>query len=183
MLLKEAERPLSLKSLEDIDKEINYQRARRQIATAENIAGIDAVIKKLEEERAAMELKAHIPTPIGEIKTYKQLNAELQYYNALMDTATDTERKDIQAQINALTKLKESWDQVLSELKKPGEIGTLKTVKDLDEAISYYQALQKRQTPESFPTLACSSFIWVMREPRSMASRFFSRAAMTFWVL
>ena len=148
MLLKEAERPLSLKSLEDIDKEINYQRARRQIATAENIAGIDAVIKKLEEERAVMELKAHIPTPIGEIKTYKQLNAELQYYNALMDTATDTERKDIQAQINALTKLKESWDQVLSELKKPGEIGTLKTVKDLDEAISYYQALQKRQTAE-----------------------------------
>ena len=148
LVLKEAERPLSLKSLEDIDKELNYQRARRQIATAENLAGIDAEIKKLEELRAAMEVKAHVPVPISEIKTYKQLNDELQYYNTLMDTATATERADIQAQINALNKLKESWDQVLATLKKPGEIGTLNTIKDLDDAISYYQALQKRQTAE-----------------------------------
>lgn len=148
LVLKEAERPLSLKTFEDIDKELNYQRARRQIATAENLAGIDAEIKALEDLRSEMERKAHVPVPVSEIKTYKQLNDELAYYNALMDTATETERKDIQAQINALNKLKESWDAVLATMKKPGEIGTLNTIKDLDDAISYYQALQKKQTAE-----------------------------------
>lgn len=148
LVLKEAERPLSLSSLEDLDKELNYQRARRQVATAENIAGIDAEIKKLEELKAAMELKAHVPMPLESIKTYKQLNTELQYYNALLDTATDTERADIQKQINALQELKKSWDAVLAELKKPGDISTLNTMEELDEAVAYYQALQKRASAE-----------------------------------
>ncbi len=148
LVLKEAERPLSLKSLEDIDKELNYQRARRQVVTAENIAGVDAEIKKLEDLKAAMELKAHVPVPIESITTYKQLNTELAYYNSLMETATDTERTSIQAQINALTELKKKWDNVLAELKKPGEISTLNTIEDLDEAVTYYQALQKRASGE-----------------------------------
>lgn len=148
LVLKEAERPLSLKSLEDIDKELNYQRARRQVVTAENIAGVDAEIKKLEDLKAAMELKAHVPVPIESITTYKQLNTELAYYNSLVETATDTERTSIQAQINALTELKKKWDNVLAELKKPGEISTLNTIEDLDEAVTYYQALQKRASGE-----------------------------------
>ena len=148
LVLKEAERPLSLKSLEDIDKELNYQRARRQVVTAENIAGVDSEIKKLEDLKAAMELKAHVPVPIESITTYKQLNTELAYYNSLMETATDTERTSIQAQINALTELKKKWDDVLAELKKPGEISTLNTIEDLDKAVTYYQALQKRASGE-----------------------------------
>ena len=148
LVLKEAERPLSLSSLEDIDKELNYQRARRQVVTAENIAGIDAEIRRLEDLKAAMELKAHVPVPIESITTYKQLNSELQYYNALMETATGTERANIQAQINALQNLKKSWDDVLATLQKPGDISTLNTIEDLDKAVSYYQALQKKASGE-----------------------------------
>lgn len=148
LTLKEAERPLSLKTFADIEKELSFQRARRQVASAENLAEIDAEIKKLEDLRSAFERNSHVPLPVDKIKTYKELNEELAYYNRLLEVATEEERSGIQEQITALNKLRESWDQALAAMEKPGEIGTLNTIEDLDKAISYYQGLQKKQTEE-----------------------------------
>lgn len=148
MAQKQAERPASLDTLQDIDKEISYQRTLRAAATSEQLAGIDAEISRLEELRAQLERNAHIPTPVDQIQTYQQLNDEISYYNDLLSTATATQRENIQLQINKLTELKKKWDDVLDGLKKPGDISTLDTIDKLDDAITYYQGLQRKQSAE-----------------------------------
>ena len=145
---KQAERPTTLTTLEDIDREISYQRALRQRATAENIAGIDAEIRRLEELRDELDRSGFVPTPIAGIKTYEQLNKELAHYTALLEKADATQRIVIQKSINDLEELKKAWDYILDDLKKPGDISTLDTIEKLDDAISYYQQKQKRASGE-----------------------------------
>lgn len=153
MVQKEAERPATLTTLEDIDRELSYQRTLRQKATAENIAGIDAEIKRLEELRGQLERSGFAPTPIADIKTYEQLNRELAYYTALLEKADATQRVTVQKSINDLNELKKAWDYVLDDLKKPGDVSTLNTIEDLDEAISYYQQKQKKATGEEIQNI------------------------------
>lgn len=153
LVQKAAERPATLNTLEDIDREISYQRTLRQKATAENIAGIDAEIKRLEELRGQLERSGFAPTPIADIKTYEQLNRELAYYTALLEKADATQRVTVQKSINDLNKLKKAWDCVLDDLKKPGDVSTLNTIEDLDEAISYYQQKQKKASGEEIQNI------------------------------
>ena len=153
LVQKAAERPATLNTLEGIDREISYQRTLRQKATAENIAGIDAEIKRLEELRGQLERSGFAPTPIAEIKTYEQLNRELAYYTALLEKADATQRVTVQKSINDLNELKKAWDYVLDDLKKPGDVSTLNTIEDLDEAISYYQQKQKKVSGEEIQNI------------------------------
>ncbi len=153
LVQKQAERPATLTTLEDIDREISYQRTLRQKATAENIAGIDAEIKRLEELRAELERSGFAPTPIADIKTYEQLNRELAYYTALLEKADATQRVTVQKSINDLNELKKAWDYVLDDLKKPGDVSALNTIEDLDEAISYYQQKQKKASGEEIQNI------------------------------
>lgn len=153
LVQKEAQRPASLNTLEDIDREISYQRTLRQKATAENIAGIDAEIKRLEELRAELERSGFVPTPIADIETYEQLNRELAYYTALLDKADAAQRVTVQKSINDLNELKKAWDYELDDLKKPGSVSALNTIEELDEAISYYQQKQKRASGEEIQNI------------------------------
>ena len=153
MAQKEAARPATLTTLEDIDRELSYQRTLRQKATAENIAGIDAEIKRLEDLRTQLEQTGFIPTPIADIKTYEQLNRELAYYTALLEKADATQRETVQKSINDLNELKKAWDYVLEDLKKPGDVSTLNTIEKLDEAINYYQQKQKKATGEEIQNI------------------------------
>ena len=143
LMQKQSERPYTLSTLEDIDKEIDYQRMLRTKATSENIAGIDREIERLETLREEIEEAAHVPIPIEEIKSYRQLNKELSFYTSLLEKADDTQRAAIQEHINLLNDRKDVMDKQLADLKKPGDISTLDTIGKLDEAISYYQAKQK----------------------------------------
>lgn len=147
-LQAEAERPAKLSSFDDIDKEISYQQMLRRGANDEQLAGIDKEIERLTALRKQRELAAHTPVATDQIETYEQLNTELEYYTQKLTTATATERTEIQKQINELNDLKSAWDDVLAELKKPGDISTLNTIADLDDAISYYQQLQKKQSAD-----------------------------------
>jgi hypothetical protein len=147
-LQAEAERPAKLSSFDDIDKEISYQQMLRRGANDEQLAGIDKEIERLTALRKQRELAAHTPVATDQIETYEQLNTELEYYTQKLSTATATERTEIQKQINALNDLKSAWDDVLAELKKPGDISTLNTIADLDDAISYYQQRQKKQSAD-----------------------------------
>ena len=135
-------------TLEEIDEAISRQQALRKKATAENLGGIDAEIKRLQGLKAQMERNAKVPTPIDQIKTYEQLDEALSIYNDRLKVATEEERAQIQAQITELEKLRKKWDATLEAMKKPGPIGTLKTIEDLDDAISYYSQLQKRQSAD-----------------------------------
>nr|DAZ33034.1 MAG TPA: minor tail protein [Caudoviricetes sp.] len=132
-----ASRPTELNTLEDIDRELSYQRTLRQKATAENMAGYDAEIKRLEELRAAKERGTHTAIPIDQITTYKQLNDELAYYTELLQTGSAEVRIFAQKNINALNEVKKKWDETLADVNKPGDISTLDTIEKLSDAISY----------------------------------------------
>ena len=138
-----ASRPAELKTLQDIDAEISYQQSLRETASASELAAIDAEIRRLNDLKTAFERNAHVDVGIDKIQTYRQLEKELQYYADLLKTATETERVEIQKQINALNDLKKKWDEALDDLKKPEDISRLNTIRSLDEAISYYQTKQK----------------------------------------
>ena len=153
LLLQEAERPVSLTTLEDFDREIAYQQQLRQKATSENIAGIDAEIERLEEQRRLLDNSGFTLTPIGDIKTYSQLNRELSYYTELLDKAEETQREAIQQNINGLTQLKEEWDRSLEDLKKPVSLSAVQSIRECEEAISYYQHKQNDATGEEIQNI------------------------------
>lgn len=135
-------------TLEEIDEAISRQQALRKKANAENLQGIDAEIKRLQGLKAQMERNAKVPTPIEQIHTYEQLDEALAIYNDRLKVATEEERAQIQTQIIELERLRKKWDATLEAMKKPGPIGTLKTIEDLDNAISYYGQLQKHQSAD-----------------------------------
>ena len=139
-----AARPTELKSLEDINNEIAYQQTLRERATKSDLAGIDKEIRHLNDLKTAFEHNAHIDVGIDKIKTYKQLEEEMQFYSDLLKTATEEERIEVQKQINALNDLRKKWDDTLAELKKPEDIARLESIEELDTAISYYQSKQKK---------------------------------------
>ena len=153
---EQAARPKELKTLEDIDKAISYQQDLRNKATIDQVADIDEEIARLNDLKTAFEQHAHSKVGVEQIKTYKQLDDELQYYSGLLKTATDTERVQIQQQINALGDLKKKWDETLAGLKAPEDISRLNTMEKLDEAISYYQAKQKKASGEEISSIGAT---------------------------
>lgn len=138
-----ANRPAELNTLQAIDAEIEYQQGLRERATADNIAGIDAEIARLNTLRTALEDSAHTEVGIDQITTYEQLNAELSYYEAKLQRTTGTERAEVQKWINDLKRLRGEWDATLAAMNAPGDISTLDTISELDSAISYYSTKQK----------------------------------------
>lgn len=142
----EIERPTEIKGLQDIDKELNYQRKLRAVANDEAIAGIDAEISRLQTLQNYLENKATIDMPDDAISTYEQLNVKLSYYNELLQKSTTENRPAIQEHINQLNDIKDKWDETLTLLNKPADISTLDTIKDLDDAISYYGNLMQSQS-------------------------------------
>ncbi len=135
-------------TLEEIDEAINRQQALRKKANAENLQGVDDEIKRLQDLRNQIERNAKVPTPTDQIQTYEQLDEALSIYNDRLKVATAEERQQIQTQINELNKLRNKWDETLKAMEKPGDISTLNNISDLDDAISYYGELQKKQSAD-----------------------------------
>ncbi len=131
-------RPVTLETLEDIDKEIVYQQGLKQKASADNILGIEAEINRLKELKRTLEESAHETVSLEKITTYEELENEISFYENKLKHATQAERVEISNQINALKKLRGEWDSMLSALNVPDNIGHLNTMEDLQRAISYY---------------------------------------------
>ena len=151
-----AKRPKELNTLEKIDAELQYQQQLRKKASNEKLAGIDSEIKRLNTLRTAFEDSSHVALRLDEIKTYEQLDNEIAFYTKKLKTATDTERVQIQQQINALGDLKKKWDETLANLKAPEDISRLNTMEKLDEAITYYQAKQKKASGEEISSIGAT---------------------------
>ena len=145
--------PVAEDSLEDIDKKIAYQQNLRRKASAEQIASIDAEIKRLNDLKTTFEDSYAESISDDQIKTYDELNTKIDYYTRKLKTATETERAEIQRKILNLEKLKESWDDLLAKLEKPGDISTLDSIEELDEAIAYYSAIQKKASAEEYQSI------------------------------
>ena len=150
---KVAGMPTEIKSLQDITNALEVLRAQRNTATKEDIAGIDARIKELQQLQATFEHADAFGVADDELKTYDQLNAKIAYYRAELETAAGEDRALIQERINDLERLKKEWDEALAALKKPADISALDTIEKLDEAISYYNALQKKAGADEVQTI------------------------------
>ena len=164
-----AKRPKELNTLEKIDAELQYQQQLRKKASNEKLAGIDSEIKRLNTLRTAFEDSSHVALRLDEIKTYEQLDGEIAFYTKKLKTATDTERTQIQQQINALGDLKKKWDETLAGLKAPEDISRLSTMEKLDEAITYYQAKQKKASGEEISSIGAT--ITVLEQKREALNR------------
>lgn len=139
-----ANRPTTLDTLEDIDAELLYQQQLRKRCTKDNLREVDEEIKRLNGLKTAFEDSSHVVLKTDEIKTYEQLDGEIAYYERQLKKSTSTERSEIQKQIISLQRLRDEWDATLSSMSKPGDIGTLNTMDDLDKAINYYGDLQRK---------------------------------------
>lgn len=139
-----ANRPAELDTLESIDAELLYQQQLRKQSAKENLGHIDAEIKRLNDLKTAFEDSSHVALKTNEIKTYEQLDSEIAYYEKQLKKATATERVEIQKQILALQKLRGEWDETLSSISTPGDIGTLNSMEELEKAIAYYGDLQRK---------------------------------------
>lgn len=164
-----AKRPKELNTLEKIDAELQYQQQLRKKASNEKLAGIDSEIKRLNALRTAFEDSSHVALRLDEIKTYEQLDNEIAFYTKKLKTATDTERTQIQQQINALGDLKKKWDETLAGLKAPEDISRLNTMEKLDEAITYYQAKQKKASGEEISSIGAT--ITALEQKREALNR------------
>lgn len=143
-----AGRPKELDTLENIDKELTYQKGLRSRCTKENLAGIDAEIERLNSLRTAFEEQSHVVKSLDQIHTYQQLAAEISFYEAKIKTATETERVEIKKQIKALNELREAWDQQLAQVERPDDISQLNTIEKLSDAVSYYEGVQRTQSAQ-----------------------------------
>lgn len=154
LLKKQAERPLKLDSIRDIDNEIAYQQTLWDTASDAERGNIEKEIQGLKELRRQKERAAHVEIPVEEIKSYEQLNDELRFYNDLLQEATTEEsRGKYQTRINSLNARKEEWDNALMEMQKPAEITALNTLGEIDAAISYYQQKQQKATDDEIQNI------------------------------
>ena len=164
-----AKRPKELNTLEKIDAELQYQQQLRKKASNEKLAGIDSEIKRLNTLRTVFEDSSHVALRLDEIKNYEQLDNEIAFYTKKLKTATDIERVQIQQQINALGDLKKKWDEALAGLKAPEDISRLNTMEKLDEAITYYQAKQKKASGEEISSIGAT--ITALEQKREALNR------------
>lgn len=140
--------PVELNTLEDINKAISYQQSLRSKAKAEDIAGIDEEIERLNTLKMVFETGFQPGKGIDQIKTYAQLETAISYYEKELKNASKEERTSIQLILNSLRELKTAWDEAAADLRKPGEIGTLNTLADLDTAIDYHQSKLKKASAD-----------------------------------
>lgn len=133
-------------SLDVINQNIAFQQELRKTASKDNIAAIDAEIRRLNDLKEAVEDAGFQVKALGDIRTYEELAQQLQHYEKQLQKTSGTEREAIQKHINDLKELKRGWDDALAAMNKPGDISTLSTIQDLSDAISYYETIQKRQS-------------------------------------
>lgn len=138
-------RPTELNSLEAIDQELEYQKRLRERASSQELVIIDKEIRRLNDLRKAFEDLSNAPLPIEAITTYEELAHAVSYYEDKLKRASASERNEIQLQLNALSKLREGWDNTLEALDKPADLSQLNTLADLSQALSYYSKQRERQ--------------------------------------
>ncbi len=168
-----ASRPAELKSLQDIDAEIEYQTALRKKASADEIAGIDAAIRSLQRQKEFYGYTAPGLDSVSQIDSYDELNRALSYYSARLKTAGAAERTEIQSVIDALNEKKEAMEDADRSV---GSIGTLNTYKALDDAISSYS--KKLQTAGDGERAEIQAAIDALNEKKNAMERAASIPAM-----
>lgn len=140
---KAAERPTEIKTLQDVEKELDYLRALRKTANKNDLASIDKLISKTELLGAAMQRPA-------KLETLQDIDKEIEYQQKLRATASKEAISGIDAEINKLEALK-NYIENATVIDTPDS--ALKTYEQLNIKLAYYNELLEKATEEQRPEI------------------------------
>lgn len=140
---KAAERPTEIKTLQDVEKELDYLQALRKTANKNDLAGIDKLIGKTELLGAAMQRPA-------KLETLQDIDKEIEYQQKLRATASKEAISGIDAEISKLETLK-NYIENATVIDTPD--GALKTYEQLNIKLAYYNELLEKATEEQRPEI------------------------------
>lgn len=103
-------------------------------------AGIKTVIDGLRQQISKIELIEKMAERPATLTTLEDINAEIQYQQALRQRASDENRKAIDAEIDRLEKQRQAMEDASYTVKSVEEI---KTYEDLEKARQHYQNKMK----------------------------------------
>lgn len=140
---KAAERPTEIKTLQDVEKELDYLQTLRKTANKNDLAGIDKLISKTELLGAAMQRPA-------KLETLQDIDKEIEYQQKLRATASKEAISGIDAEINKLETLK-NYIENATVIDTPDD--ALKTYDQLNIKLAYYNDLLEKATEEQRPEI------------------------------
>lgn len=140
---KAAERPTEIKTLQDVEKELDYLQTLRKTANKDDLAGIDKLIGKTELLGAAMQRPA-------KLETLQDIDKEIEYQQKLRDTASKEAISGIDAEISKLETLK-NYIENATVIDTPDD--ALKTYEQLNIKLAYYNELLEKATEEQRPEI------------------------------
>lgn len=140
---KAAERPTEIKTLQDVEKELDYLQTLRKTANKDDLAGIDKLIGKTELLGAAMQRPA-------KLETLQDIDKEIEYQQKLRATASKEAISGIDAEINKLETLK-NYIENATVIDTPDS--ALKTYEQLNIKLAYYNELLEKATEERRPEI------------------------------
>lgn len=140
---KAAERPTEIKTLQDVEKELDYLQTLRKTANKDDLAGIDKLIGKTELLGAAMQRPA-------KLETLQDIDKEIEYQQKLRATASKEAISGIDAEISKLEILK-NYIENATVIDTPDD--ALKTYEQLNIKLAYYNELLEKATEEQRPEI------------------------------
>ena len=140
---KAAERPTEIKTLQDVEKELDYLQTLRKTANKDDLAGIDKLIGKTELLGAAMQRPA-------KLETLQDIDKEIEYQQKLRATASKEAISGIDAEISKLETLK-NYIENATVIDTPDR--ALKTYEQLNIKLAYYNELLEKATEEQRPEI------------------------------
>lgn len=143
LAMKAAERPTEIKTLQDVEKELDYLQTLRKTANKDDLAGIDKLIGKTELLGAAMQRPA-------KLETLQDIDKEIEYQQKLRATASKEAISGIDAEISKLETLK-NYIENATVIDTPDS--ALKTYEQLNIKLAYYNELLEKATEEQRPEI------------------------------
>lgn len=140
---KAAERPTEIKTLQDVEKELDYLQTLRKTANKNDLAGIDKLISKTELLGAAMQRPA-------KLETLQDIDKEIEYQQKLRAMASKEAINGIDAEISKLETLK-NYIENATVIDTPDS--ALKTYEQLNIKLAYYNELLEKATEEQRPEI------------------------------
>lgn len=140
---KAAERPTEIKTLQDVEKELDYLQTLRKTTNKNDLAGIDKLISKTELLGAAMQRPA-------KLETLQDIDKEIEYQQKLRATASKEAISGIDAEISKLETLK-NYIENATVIDTPDN--ALKTYEQLNIKLAYYNELLEKATEEQRPEI------------------------------
>lgn len=140
---KAVERPTEIKTLQDVEKELDYLQTLRKTANKDDLAGIDKLIGKTKLLGAAMQRPA-------KLETLQDIDKEIEYQQKLRATASKEAISGIDAEISKLETLK-NYIENATVIDTPDD--ALKTYEQLNIKLAYYNELLEKATEEQRPEI------------------------------